>query len=195
MKPMNADKITIGDAIRQAREAAGLTQEELGAKIGVTGVSIMRYEKGQRRVSYETAISIGDALGVSLFGMSETGRAEYAALEYRRAMAEHGARSAFYDLLDGAFGKSTKHTIADENGEDAFFVYENRGDAFALMDSDIDVMFSAAFAVIEKLADQYRMTEREAGEAMKQRRVALREAARAQCSDAFTPSDESSTGD
>ena len=42
---MNPD----GERLKAAREAAGLTQEELGQRVGVTGVTIMRYEKNQRQ--------------------------------------------------------------------------------------------------------------------------------------------------
>lgn len=55
----------LGDNIKAAREAAGLTQEELGAKIGVTGVTIMRYEKGQREPKIDVVTKIADVLGVT----------------------------------------------------------------------------------------------------------------------------------
>ena len=36
----------IGDRIRQARLAAGLTLDALGQKVGVTHTAIQKYEKG-----------------------------------------------------------------------------------------------------------------------------------------------------
>ena len=40
----------IGRRIRQAREAAGLTQEELGQRLGVSGVAVGHYERAARSV-------------------------------------------------------------------------------------------------------------------------------------------------
>ena len=64
-----------GDRIKKAREAVGLTQEQLGEKIGVTGVTIMRYEKNQREPRQKQLQSIASALGVSvgdLMGQNES---------------------------------------------------------------------------------------------------------------------------
>ena len=56
--------MTIGQRIKEAREKAGLTQEELGKKIGVTGVAIMRHEKDQRQPRLAQLQAIASALGV-----------------------------------------------------------------------------------------------------------------------------------
>jgi transcriptional regulator with XRE-family HTH domain len=56
--------MTMGQLIKAARERAGMTQEELGKKIGVTGVAIMRYEKGQRQPRLAQLQAIASALGV-----------------------------------------------------------------------------------------------------------------------------------
>ena len=42
-----------------------MTQEELGELIGVTGVTIMRYEKGQREPRMDQLQKIGDVLGIN----------------------------------------------------------------------------------------------------------------------------------
>lgn len=58
--------MTVGERIKSAREAAGLTQEQLGQKIDVTGVAIMRYEKDQREPRRKQLERIADALGVDV---------------------------------------------------------------------------------------------------------------------------------
>lgn len=58
--------MTIGENIKQARIKNGLTQEELGTMVGMSGVAIMRYEKGQREPKQEILIKIARALGVHL---------------------------------------------------------------------------------------------------------------------------------
>lgn len=58
--------MTIGERIKAARETAGMTQVELGEKVGVSGVAIMRYEKGQRQPRYDQLQRIAKALDVSV---------------------------------------------------------------------------------------------------------------------------------
>lgn len=53
-----------GKLIKEARKAGGMTQEQLGKAIGMSGVAIMRYEKGQREPSKEIIEKIADALNV-----------------------------------------------------------------------------------------------------------------------------------
>ncbi len=58
--------MTVGQRIKKARERAGITQVELGEKIGVSGVAIMRYEKDQRQPRIEQFQAIAIALGVDV---------------------------------------------------------------------------------------------------------------------------------
>lgn len=58
--------MAIGDQIKAAREKAGMTQTELGEKIGVSGVAIMRYEKGTRQPRADQLHRIAAAFGVPL---------------------------------------------------------------------------------------------------------------------------------
>ena len=52
-----------GQMIKKAREEVGMTQEALGKAIGVSGVTIMRYEKGQRNPSSKVIGRIAEELG------------------------------------------------------------------------------------------------------------------------------------
>lgn len=54
----------IGRRIKQAREAAGLTQEELGKLVGVTGSAITNYEKETSHPKEPVMYSLIEALGV-----------------------------------------------------------------------------------------------------------------------------------
>lgn len=59
--------MTVGENIKRIRKEHGLTQEELGKEIDVSGVAIMRYEKGQREPKLETIEKIAHVLGVSSY--------------------------------------------------------------------------------------------------------------------------------
>lgn len=58
--------MSVGENIKRHRNEKGLTQEELGNLLGISGVAIMRYEKGQREPKQETLIKIAKVLGVHL---------------------------------------------------------------------------------------------------------------------------------
>lgn len=59
------DKDT-GSRVRTFRNAAGLSQEELGDKLGVSFQQIQKYEKGTNRISLYGASVLADTLGCSL---------------------------------------------------------------------------------------------------------------------------------
>jgi len=56
----------IGERIRQAREARGLTQEQLAAKVHISQSTLGRYEQGERRPDLKVLMEIGRVLGKPL---------------------------------------------------------------------------------------------------------------------------------
>lgn len=58
--------MTTGEMIRQARTAAGLTQKELAAKLGIVPNNISQYENGTRKPKVDTLRRIAEAIGCSL---------------------------------------------------------------------------------------------------------------------------------
>jgi transcriptional regulator with XRE-family HTH domain len=59
-------KMTVAERIKKARKAAGVTQKELGKRMGVSDASIAQYESGERNPKYDTLQRIADALGVKV---------------------------------------------------------------------------------------------------------------------------------
>ena len=51
--------------LRQLREAAGLTQRELGNRIGVSGQAVAQWETGIKRPSVENLTKLADVLETS----------------------------------------------------------------------------------------------------------------------------------
>ena len=64
MPDETAGSITVGVRIRSAREAAGLTQEELAGKLGVTQTAVSYWESGKRDLGVADLERIAFALGV-----------------------------------------------------------------------------------------------------------------------------------
>lgn len=54
----------VGEAIKKARQAQNLTQEELGARIGVQRSQISRLEKGKSVITLPTMGRVFRALGI-----------------------------------------------------------------------------------------------------------------------------------
>lgn len=63
---MSLDPKQLGQRIRQAREARGLSQEELGERISRDQRSVSEYESGKRRIFAHDLPTIAQALEVPL---------------------------------------------------------------------------------------------------------------------------------
>jgi len=62
---MSGADAPFGERLRQLREGAGLTQEELAAKAGLTAKAVSALERGERKRPYpHTVRSLADALGL-----------------------------------------------------------------------------------------------------------------------------------
>lgn len=59
-------KKQVGQRIRDARKVQGLTQKELGEKIGVSKSVMSRYEHGEINFSIDALQKISTELGMSL---------------------------------------------------------------------------------------------------------------------------------
>jgi transcriptional regulator with XRE-family HTH domain len=60
-----AGSVTVGERVRAAREDAGLSQEALGAKLGVTQTAVSYWEAGKRDPGVADLLRIADALSVT----------------------------------------------------------------------------------------------------------------------------------
>lgn len=59
------DVYEVGGKIREAREVAGLTQEQLAERSNISGNAISRYETGESEMRIGTLFKIADGLGIS----------------------------------------------------------------------------------------------------------------------------------
>jgi transcriptional regulator with XRE-family HTH domain len=103
--------IEVGRRIRIQRMTRGLSQTELGEKIGVTFQQVQKYEKGVNRVGAGRLTRIAKVLGVSvgtLFGGS--GAAEGAATEASRLDLEYLVVPGALRLLR-AFGQIRESVV------------------------------------------------------------------------------------
>lgn len=62
----NPVDVHIGERLRARRVAAGLTQNQLGSKVGIAGQQIQKYECGENRISISRMWAIARALDVPM---------------------------------------------------------------------------------------------------------------------------------
>ena len=74
----------IGDRIRQARLAAGLTLDALGEKVGVTHTAIQKYEKGTLTPPSSQLLKLARACGTRVEYFFRTREVELLEPEFRR---------------------------------------------------------------------------------------------------------------
>lgn len=60
------DHAALGEAVREARQKRGLTQEETAAASGIAPTYISDIERGVRNPSYELLVALAKALGAPL---------------------------------------------------------------------------------------------------------------------------------
>lgn len=65
MEREKSTMIQLGSRIRQARDRAGLTQEQLAERIGVSRTAVARYESGEIEPKLHNLAAIALALNVS----------------------------------------------------------------------------------------------------------------------------------
>ena len=65
------EPVTTGERIKAARKRAGLTQKELGEKLGIAYQTLAQWETGARKPKAETLRRIADALDVTMMDLDE----------------------------------------------------------------------------------------------------------------------------
>jgi transcriptional regulator with XRE-family HTH domain len=63
--------VTVGARVRELRIRAGVSQVELGRKLGVSFQQIQKYEKGSNRMGASRLVQVADALGAPLESLFE----------------------------------------------------------------------------------------------------------------------------
>lgn len=65
-KNPNEVDLTVGRNVRRIRNMIGMSQEALGAKLGLTFQQVQKYEKGTNRISASKLVAISHALDCSI---------------------------------------------------------------------------------------------------------------------------------
>lgn len=60
------ESVTFGLRLKVLREAAGLSQQALGSKAGVSVFTVSKIERGVQGPTWDVAVKLADALGADL---------------------------------------------------------------------------------------------------------------------------------
>lgn len=99
--------MTIGEQIKKYRKEAGLTQKQLGEKLGISQQQIAQYENGKRVPKIDTINNIAGALNMGIrrlypdFTMDEWRKSE----TYKNAKSTHDKRELLINLLSFIYGE------------------------------------------------------------------------------------------
>lgn len=87
--PLRSD-VAIGQRIKVRRQVAGLTQAELGRKLGISVQQVQKYETGQNRVAASRLLDIATILKISaseMLGEGHVGSSDGGLLDVPGALA------------------------------------------------------------------------------------------------------------
>lgn len=108
--------------LRRLRKAAGITQDELAAKLGVNRATISKYETGQIAPTIPQLQAIADALGVhllDLLGMSQAADGYNITLESSTKKQTISDIRALYDPLPPELKKEFLQKVLYSTKKDA----------------------------------------------------------------------------
>lgn len=151
--------MTFGERIKEAREKSGMTQVELGEKVGVSGVAIMRYEKGTREPRIEQLRAIADALEVPLFyftgEITDFGEAK----EYWRETKSYELLSeSVYGIIEALYGKRGSRIAQGRWSSEVIDIFGDNADAITINGEDMDVITDAIKALTISLVENFKLS-------------------------------------
>ena len=65
------DQRAVGQALRELRKRAGLTQEQVAERMGTSSTYLSRLEAGQRDIRFSTVLRLLDALNADLHQLAD----------------------------------------------------------------------------------------------------------------------------
>jgi transcriptional regulator with XRE-family HTH domain len=117
MHPVNGFYQEFGRRVRAARDDAGLSQEELASRVGLSRGSIANIERGAQRVALHTFVEIAAALGVDSVRLIPQTLGRTARLV--RALREAGESDAIVAWGERAVGRISDDEVDEIKADDA----------------------------------------------------------------------------
>jgi transcriptional regulator with XRE-family HTH domain len=134
-------KTTIGEKIAQLRKAKGLTQEQLGEALGITGQAVSKWEKGESMPDILLLPDLCGLLSVSvdtLLDVPDAMRKENIVREFCEYARENGRSAILLDALSRLLNDAGRKEDASwlDFGPDFLRVYDSAGLGFVAGGAD-----------------------------------------------------------
>lgn len=145
--------MTTGQRIQQARKKAGLSQKQLGEKLGLSASMIGQWENDLRNPKRETLERIADALNVSVaYFLGYAPTHEIAKKDFFEGKID----AAIHNVLEVMFGKKTETKIAGDGNYliETISIYGSGEDAISINDDDVFTITEAVKGIIRVLVEQ-----------------------------------------
>lgn len=110
--------MSTGQLIKAARKAAGMTQEDLGEKLGISGSAIAQYETDNRKPKHDTLQRIAAAIGVPIHDLLDDKEREIY-FEAEVDSAKENVKSGYKFTTDEKRLVRLFHTLNDDGQDKA----------------------------------------------------------------------------
>lgn len=148
--------MTRGQRIKAARKNSGLTQKELGSRLGVAYQTVAQWENDLRNPKYETVQRIADALGVPesyFWGSSPFSSLDEAIQEHDRFSKMSKATPNIHGVIEAIFGKQEIIKVCDKEQFyiEKLYSFGSGDDPVALDDEGLTTIEEAVYTLVESL--------------------------------------------
>lgn len=151
--------MTLGERIKAAREKAGITQVELGKRSGVSGVAIMRYEKGLREPRLAQLRVMADALEIDVsYFTGATPNLENAKAHWRETMADELQFKHVLKVIEDLYGRCGSRSVQGRWGYEVFSTWGDGADAIAIRSENLDAIVDAIQSLTISLVDSFKVS-------------------------------------
>lgn len=155
--------MAVGSNIKEARKRAGLTQKELGEKLGISQAAIGQFETEHANLKIETIEKVANALkipvGHLLDGCFESYREEYKKTrEWKKSVQFDSSYYGVIKILEYIYDSVEEKELEDIG---YYYLIENNNETFILFDDDIENIVDFLENSLPFLIDAMKKTESE----------------------------------
>lgn len=155
--------MNIGEQIKKYRLKLGISQKELGKRLGMSQQQIAQYENGNRIPKIETINNIADALGIGIrrlypdFTMDEWKKTD----TYKKASSNASAREGLLLILQDIYGPVEEREIQEPYAIDYYYSIGAKPNSFALYTDDVQKLLDYIKISVSFFIDEIKPSRKE----------------------------------
>lgn len=149
--------MTVGQRIKAARKAAGMTQEGLGKKLGVSGSAVAQYETDNRKPKIKQLVAIANALDVSwldLVGEEKALELTVGKNAAKQIMHKSAGTEAVLSLLNDLYGSIEDKSVVGQYGSCLYYLVGSGNSKFILHEKDLETLKNVICGTMQPMVDR-----------------------------------------